>query len=352
MSHNNTPLHTPSQHGEIITRRLSDVEPQNVHWLWRNCVPRGKLMLLAGDPGLGKSLIAASVAAAVSGGTNADAATGHGDVLILSAEDDAADTIRPRLQAAGADLTKCHVIDAVRQNVGGREQRRPVSLADDVTRLKKEITHRGNVALVSVDPITAYLGKIDSNNNADVRAVLAPLAQLAAECNVTVIAISHLTKNKDGAAISKVLGSLAFVAAARVVVVVVKDKTNEGRRLLLPMKNNLGNDQAGYAYRIEPVTVENEINTCRVIWEPEQITITADEALAAAVTAKVRRPKRDEATSFLTQLLSLGPVAVTAVKSDGDGAGFSWATLRRAADELGVIREKPEFKGGWQWRLP
>jgi putative DNA primase/helicase len=253
-------------------RRVSDIAARPINWLWQGRIARGKVTMLAGHPGLGKSQLALTIAAIV---TTADqwpvdrTRAERGSAIILSAEDDAEDTIRPRLEAASADLERCHVIGAIRDRDNlGRERRRGFSITDDLSRLAGALADIDNPLLVIVDPITAYLGATDSHRNAEVRAALAPLAELAAECQVAILAISHLRKSSDGEAILRLTGSLAFVAAARAAYVVLSDSQNASRRLLLPVKNNLGNDDTGYAYCIEPVKLPGGITTSRIVWAP------------------------------------------------------------------------------------
>jgi putative DNA primase/helicase len=277
-------LEVKPDHG-LELRRVSDITPRPVRWLWPGRIPRGKVTMFAGHPGLGKSQLALAIAAIVTtggrwpvDGTRAE----HGSALILSAEDDAEDTIRPRLDAAGADLTQCHVIGGVRElRNGGRETRRGFSVMDDLPLLAAQLARIGDAALVVIDPITAYLGATDSHRNAEVRAALAPLAELAAQYRVAVLTISHLRKSLDGEAILRVSGSLAFVATARAAYIVTRDPGDMTRRLLLPAKNNLGDDRSGYAYRIEPATVTGGIVTSRIVWAPDVVTVTVDEVMAA-----------------------------------------------------------------------
>ncbi len=153
--------------------------------------------------------------------------------MILSAEDHPADTIRPRLDAAGADLERCHIIGAVREPDG---RTRGFSIANDLARLEAALVDIADPALVIIDPITAYLGGTDNYKNADVRAVLAPLADLAARVGAAVVAVSHLRKSNEGAAILSVSGSLAFVAASRAAYLIIRDREAVGRNLLLPAK--------------------------------------------------------------------------------------------------------------------
>ncbi len=214
----------------VVLRCVAGIEARPVRWLWPGRIARGKVSMLAGHPGLGKSQICLSVAAIVTTGglwpvdrTRCE----RGDVVIFSAEDDPEDTIRPRLETAGADLTRCHILEAVEDRApDGKIRRRAFSLVDDLPRLSAKLAELPRVALIVIDPITAYLGETDSHKAAEVRAVLAPLAELAARHGAAIIAVSHLRKSTAGEALLQVTGSLAFVAAARAAYVVAKDQEN------------------------------------------------------------------------------------------------------------------------------
>jgi len=195
----------------------------------------GKVTMLAGHPGLGKSQLALAIVSIVTTGGRFPvngARAECGSAVILSAEDDAEDTIRPRLDAVGADLARWRVVGAVHdRDDTGRDHMRGFSVVDDMPRLATALAEIGDAVLVIVDPITAYLGATDSHRNAEVRSALTPLTHLAAEHRVAVLAISHLRKSLEGEAIPRVSGSLAFVAAARAAYVVTRDPANENRRL-------------------------------------------------------------------------------------------------------------------------
>ena len=194
----------------------------------------GKVTMLAGHPGLGKSQLALAIVSIVTTGGRFPvngARAECGSAVILSAEDDAEDTIRPRLDAVGADLARCRVVGAVHdRDDTGRDHMRGFSVVDDMPRLATALAEIGDAILVIVDPITAYLGATDSHRNAEVRSALTPLTHLAVEHRVAVLAISHLRKSLEGEAL-RVSGSLAFVAAARAAYVVTRDPANENRRL-------------------------------------------------------------------------------------------------------------------------
>lgn len=333
-------------------RRMSDVQPKPVNWLWPGRIARGKVTMIAGHPGLGKSQLTANMAAVVTTGGMWPAdktQCEQGNVILFSAEDDAADTIRPRLEAAGADLDRVFILDTVIEDSGSRQ--RSFNLASDLCRLGEMISHIGNVALIVIDPITAYIGGTDSHKNADMRALLSPLGELAAKHCAAVVCISHLNKGGGGEALMRVAGSLAFVAAARAAWAVVKDQNNPERRFFLPLKNNVGNDQTGLCFRIVSHELPGGIETSRVLWEEETVTVSADQAMAP-LQEPAERSALGEAKEFLVNILKDGPVSVRQIRSDAEDAGYAWRTLQRAKDSLGISATKGGMKNGWSWSLP
>jgi len=277
----------------------------------------------------------------------------RGRVIFLSAEDDPADTIRPRLDAAGADVSLCEVIQFVRCEAkdGTGQTRRAFSLQSDMARLSDLLANRGDVALVIIDPITAYMGNTDTHRNSDVRAILAEVSEVAGQHRAAFIAVSHLNKGDSAKALQRVTGSLAFVAAARAAFLVAEDKSTEGQRLFVPMKNNIGPDATGYAYRIEEALMPDNIKTIRIIWASEQVTITADEALDTDHDTG-ERSELEAAEEFLRAELSEGAVSAKEIEKDAAGNGLSMRTIYRAKKELGIKSDKGGMAGGWQWKLP
>lgn len=337
---------------EIVYRQMSDIIPESVKWLWPGRLALRKVSLIAGDPGVGKSQVMASVTATVTTGglwPVDKVECKQGNVIILSAEDDASDTIRPRLDAAGADVRRVFILDAVIDKTGGH---RSFNLAFDLERLGQMIEKIGGVALISIDPITAYLGRTDSHKNADVRALLAPLGDMAEKYNTAVIAVSHLNKREGGNPLYRVTDSLAFVAAARAAYLAVRDPHDGNRRLLLPIKNNIGNDTGGLAFSIAPKTVWENIETSVVIWEEESVTINATEAMRPYQPDSQGQSALDAAQSFLHNILEKGPLTSTQVREFSEGAGHAWRTIQRAAKTMGIAPTKDGMRGPWMWQLP
>lgn len=344
----------------VLYRCIADIQPESIDWLWPGYLAMGKICMLAGNPGLGKSQVTIYIAAMVTVGGHwpvSKTPCRPGKVIILSAEDDPADTIRPRLEAVGADLSRVLVVDAV---VSGNEQKpRGFNLKTDLSHLEKLLLEINDVSLIIIDPITAYLGQVDSHKNADIRSLLTPLTALAAKYKVAVLCVSHLNKGA-GEAITRVTGSLAFVAATRSAFVVLKDKENPERRLLLPLKNNISDDQNGLAFRIVPTEIEYQkenIKTSRVDWESCPVTMTADDAMTTLSDSKSPSSIED-AKTFLHELLMQGSMSVNEVKENAKQDGYAWRTIQRAKKMLGIeaVKQGGNFgcdkKQQWVWQLP
>lgn len=337
----------------VSYRRFSDIKPEPITWLWDGRIACGKISMIAGDPGLGKSQLTAYMAAKTSTGGQWPDHTPckRGSVIFLNAEDDPADTSRPRLEAAGADLAHVYVLDAVKETEGGKPTQRCFNLKTDLERLGAFMDKIGDVALVIIDPITAYLGGTDSHKNSDVRALLAPLSDLASKHRAAIVCVSHLNKGGSNQALMRTQGSVAFVAAARASYIVAKDQECPERRLFLPAKNNLGNDQTGFAFSVASITLENGIKTSRIEFENEPVTVRADEAL---ITDNDERTALDDAKEFLRETLGDNEVPVKGLQRLAKDAGHTWPTIRRAANQLGIKKHRTGFgkEGSWGWRFP
>ena len=332
----------------VHVRRLADIEPEAIRWLWQGRLPMGKLCMIVGDPGLGKSMATLAIAATVTRGSawpvNGEGVAPQGDVVLISCEDDPGDTIRPRLDAAGADCRRVHILDGLDDtDDAGRTYRRPWTMGD-IDALDRLIASLLECRLIVIDPLSAYLGGTDTHRNSDVRAMLAPLSDLAARHGVTVLCVSHLNKGA-GQAMYRTTGSLAFTAAARSVYAVAKDEADPGRRLILPVKANLAPNKTGCAYRIG-TTAEG---VPRIEWEPEPVEADIDEILAAGSGAGRPDTERREAKDWLREALSEGPVAVHDLQDDAEAAGMAWRTIKRAKEDLNVKSER--IGTVWQWRL-
>lgn len=327
--------------------KLADVEAEAIEWLWPGRIPCGKVSLIEGDPSLGKSTGFLDIAARVSRGLPlpGGGAFGPASVVLLSAEDGLADTIRPRLDAAEADVSRIFALRAVRSADG--EESFPT--IDGSLGAIEEAVRRTNAALVGIDPLMAYLGgDVNSYRDQDVRRAIAPLARMAEETGAAVVLVRHLTKGGGAASIYRGGGSIGIVGAARSALLVAKDPGDEERRIVASVKSNLSKPPASLAYRLE--TAPN--GAPRLAWEEGDAGITADELLAAQAPAVECGRPRDHAVAFLARYLSGGPRPADEVIRDGEAEGLSEKTLRRARATLGAVSVKVGFPGSWRWALP
>lgn len=192
--------------------RADKLKPESIDWAWKNRLAFGKLAVLAGDPGLGKSTMLVEIAALHSVGGNFPCGEGRAqqcETLFLTAEDGLRDTLVPRLMAAGADRSKIHFLTGTK--IEGTDDESLFDLSRDIAALRAVLKENPNIRILIIDPLTAYLGATKAKENSEVRRVLAPLVKLIEETNVLAIANNHLNKSA-GKALYRVLDSIAFVA--------------------------------------------------------------------------------------------------------------------------------------------
>jgi hypothetical protein len=334
---------------------LADVEPEKVSWLWPGRIPLGRITLLVGRPGAGKSFVSCDLAARISTGAHwPEPGFDHaplGDTLFLCAEDNLNDTIRPRLDAAGADCKRIHLLRAAKiREVDGREREVAFDLAN-VELLHEALARLPQCRLLIIDPIGSFLGgQVDAHRDNEVRSVLMPLATLASERKVAVLLVCHTRKAEASFADDMALGSRAFVGLARSVWHLIADPhdEHEQRKLFLAGKCNLSARMPGLAFRIEG-------DPARLTWEPDLLDLRADDVVAFKKRAKTRGRKPDEleaAAKWLIEFLKDGPKPVTEIRQEAQAAELHWATVRRAQDTLGIVPKKKTFSGGWEWGLP
>jgi hypothetical protein len=329
-------------------------------WLWEGHILRGSQELLTGIPGAGKSQIhCALVAAATTGGLWPDGCNGvpAGNVIMLTAEDCLDQTIIPRLIAAGANRDRVFVLRKIRKD----SKERMFLLNEDLEELERAIKDTGDVRLITIDPITAYMGggkNFDSHRATDVRGQLGPLADLAERLDVALSAITHPPKHSTQRAIDHFIGSQAYIAAARIGHMAVEEfeedengqKAATGRSLFTNPKNNVSRKMPTLAYRIVENQLDGGVRAASVTWE-EIVDITADQAVAAATLSKRKDPSGP--TTFLQTILTNGPTPKKVVEQRGAECGFSTDQLDRAKKKLGVKAFKETKKDGqWFWCLP
>jgi hypothetical protein len=323
--------------------------PEAVRWLWDGWLARGKLHLLAGAPGTGKTTIAVSIAATISAGTRwpDGAAAEAGDALIWSGEDGVADTLLPRLLVAGGNPRRVHFVDGISE----RGKARPFDLAADMSALVAAARLLPNLKLIILDPVVAAVSG-DSHKNTETRRGLQPVVDLAVQLDCALLGITHLSKNTSGREpLERVAGSIAFGAVARVVLATVKPADTEEPRRLVRAKSNIGPDSGGFSYTLFGALVPgHDFSAQRIDWgaalEGSARELMAVEEMDTAGEAM------EDAETFLVDTLRDGPVATRDLKAAANAHGLSWRTVNSAKKRLGIKASKGGFEAGWSWQLP
>jgi hypothetical protein len=297
----------------IIT--AADIQPERVRFLWTGRLALGKPAMLDGDPDLGKSTITADLGARISTGSpmpDGELLSEAGDVIIASAEDGMADTIRPRLEAAGADLRRVHLVDLSGPDL--------MTLPGDVPALRRSV-ERHRAVLVVIDPLLQFLsGEVDSYRDQEVRQALFPLAQMAADTGCAVLGIRHFTKGAGGKAIHRGGASVGIIGLARIGLAVGQHPNDPSRRLLAVTKCNIAVKPPTLAYRLVP---DDLYGVARIEWLGV-VDTSADEMVAIP-----RQEDHEEssalaaACAFLTAFLTPGPRWVKEVKDEAVAAGLA-----------------------------
>jgi AAA domain len=323
---------------EAAWRCLADVAVQRVAWLWQHRVPLGKVTLLEGDPGLGKSTLTLDIAARVSRGAPLEGDTNAWEpagVVIVGAEDGLADTLRPRLEAAGADLAR----------IVAFQLERLLTLPNDLASVRSAMRAVGAL-LVIFDPLMAFLASgVDSYRDQDVRRVLRDLAGLAAETGAAILIVRHLTKQTGSKALYRGGGSIGIAGAARSVLLVAAHPQEKDQRVLAPVKSNLCASPPALAFTLDPLG-----ETVRVGWHG--VTSLDADALVTPPLSTEDSSAIGEAIQFLETLLAPGPVAAKLAERQRREVGISDYAWKEARRRLGVEAFKEGFSQGWALKLP
>ncbi len=319
---------------------MADVEPEEVEWLIKPFIPLGKLTIVEGDPDEGKSFATLAIVAALTNGSDLPfAKVGDvGNVLLLSAEDGRADTIRPRLDTLGADVNRVFAVTI------------PLALDDKGIEQLERLIIKRQVKLVIFDPLFAYVGgHTDINQDNKVRAITSRLADIAEKTRCAIVALRHLSKAQQRNAKSAGSSSIAWTAAARSVLLFGHEPDDEQARGFVHTKHNLSKAGTAQGYRIDDVNGKPHFN-----WTGE-CDLTSDKILGSqnyngngSATSKV-----DEAVEFLRDVLEHGEQPKKEIAKRAGKERISEATLRRAKDKLKVIPYRPQSSNGaWWWKLP
>jgi 5S rRNA maturation endonuclease (ribonuclease M5)/KaiC/GvpD/RAD55 family RecA-like ATPase len=324
---------------EVDTLCLSDIEVESVQWLWEPYIPSGKVTLVQGNPGEGKTSFVLAVAAIVTAGGSFPNNKGFDclttqNVIYQTAEDGLADTIKPRLLKAQADCSHIFVID---------ESKQSLTLLDE--RIEAAVV-KHKPALLIIDPLQAYLGaEVDMHRANEVRPVLKQIGHMASRHGCAIILVMHLTKSNQNNALYRGLGSIDIPAAARSVLLVGSNPNNPEDRAILQIKNSLSKKGEGIAFEIHP-----EYGFC---WKGT--TALLPEAMLGAKSVEKSEKKVDKAAELLESMLGNGKqVSMQEIKKKAEESGISQKTLERAKFELNVKTQRIGFGrcGKTVWFLP
>jgi archaellum biogenesis ATPase FlaH len=329
--------HANDEKKQPLVETMSSVEEEQIDFLWKNRIPRGKLTLFDGDPGIGKSYTALSIAGTLSNGLALpfdEEPEAPLRSLIISAEDGPADTVKPRLRKLKADMD---MIAIPHRAMGFTPSAINATL---IERMLREFP----AALVVIDPVIAFASRRNTDKAGDVRDLLTPLALLAEKHKVAIILIRHLNKATQSKALYRGQGSMDFAAVCRSAFIFAQDPANDERRLMAHTKSSLAGLQPTLEFFINSKSGEFS-------WGGET-SDSADDALGTGEPRKEREAQRlDAAKRFLERALESGPAPSNDIKEKAAKAGIAWRTVWRAKEELEVKASKARGSGEWFWRL-
>ncbi len=331
--------------GSLEFKRLADVPRETVHWLWPGRLAYGKLNVIFGRKGDGKSFATLAIAKAITTAERLpDDVRGvppppPADVLFICFEDGLGDTLRPRMEDLGIDLHRVHVLSAAKNDRGEDTAFGP----DYIPKIEEYLAGNDTIKLVVIDPIMAILSGVDVHRDNEVRSALQPLVEIAQRRNVAVVVVAHTRKNKGGDPLEALAGSVAFVNLARSVLFVGRDPNDGERRVLTRVAGNLAADSSAVAFRI----TSGDDGRAMFAWEGTT-DVEAWEMLDA--TNPKRSTKIASAMGWLKDRLAGGPVLQSIIQAEGDSYGFKTKTLREALARIGGKSEKSAaFGGPWEW---
>lgn len=330
---------------DLVT--MATVQPVAVEWLWPGWVPYGKLTILDGDPGLGKSTVCLDLAARVSVGglTPTGEALPAGHVLYITSEDDPDDTLRPRLDAAGGDPMFVHYLPTI-------------ELPSQLDRLERIVRTLG-VRLVVLDPLVSVLDSdVRTNQNIAVRKALDPVVRLAADVGCAIIALRHLTKpqgsSKPASAVYRGQDSIAFSGVVRSLLAIGQDPEDAERFVLASIKLNIGRKPRSLAYRL---VADGPYDPARVVWEGET-HLSAEDLIGHDREQSSEAGRVANLAALLADIVRanggtiLARDGYRALEAEGIDCDAEKMTLSRARRKAGIETRKAAYEGGWEWFLP
>jgi hypothetical protein len=347
---------------QLVTVNAADYDMTVLKWLWPDRIPAGKLSLLTGKPDCGKTLALLDLVARVSTGKNwPDGSVnrmGERRVLVAASEDDPADTLIPRLAAAGANLKNVDIIwgTVFRESDGQgnfkKGRKTALNLKRDALALLRAVEARPDIALLALDPISSFFGEADQNRDKDIRPIMDMIAKLCQRCGITVVGLIHSNKRSDVDAVQKVLGASALAGSARAVWGFSRDTEDKTKFHMALVKGNLAKKRTGLNYSIGEtlIEIEGEVTTVpHIIWGDE-LDADANDLLAEE-RQKQKDGGGDRKIDMASALITANlPALARDMYRKAEAEGITEKTLQRAKARLGVVSK--ELNDGWHWYMP
>ena len=339
---------TPKKDFSWPSQQLSTVMLAILCWIWRGFLPIGKVICLYGTGGVGKTTVIVDLIARITTGASFPDGTPNGktgSAVIITGEDGVADTILPKVLAAGGDPEKVYSLDST-FTLHGKTRTLNLADTDSTDCLEEKLREFSDLVLLVVDPVSSFMNGINSHAIGDVRSCIAPLIRIAENLKISVVFIHHCNKSVTMNATSRASGSTAFIDAVRVAIMCCQNPDDpKNRRVLTVTKSNLAEIPPGIGYTLRAAPGGD---VAHVEWESERISLSADELLSAGQDDGSAVSAED----FLRELLADGAMPARDVQTAARDNGFSPKCIRRAFEKLGGKPRKGDFKSGWVWKLP
>lgn len=308
----------------------NSVSSREIEWLWYPYIPYGKITILQGDPGEGKSTMMIQLAALITTGKAMPDGSGEkvpGNVIYQAAEDGIEDTIKPRLEAAGADCGRIAFLE--------RSDDNPITLDDE--RLEQAINGT-QAKLLVIDPLQAYMGAdSDMQKSNSIRSVFGRLAKVADRTGCAIVLIGHMNKSSRTKGIYRGLGSIDIAAVARSILLVGRDRSNPHYRVLMQIKNNLAPEGKAFVFELHPDLGFSWIG--QEEYELEELLFHRSKG----------ESKLDKAKDYLKLLLNGTDLPCADILEKMKATGIGTRTVEQAKKDMGIISYKMGDK--WYWRL-
>jgi len=344
----------------LLIQSFDDIEERETNWLWKNRIIIGGLTIITGPVGNTKSLLTIDLATRVSLGSRHPDGSGNcpqGEVLMFGHEDAPNEIIKPRLVSAGANCSHIYFVHGVVSDIAKdeAEDAQRLRLESEIEVVRQTLRRMTNVKMLVFDPLPEFVGG-DHNSAAEVRSALMPLAKVAQEFDIAVVAICHQNKKQGLSAVQTIAGSGGFTQVARTVLCVINDpddddKTFTRQRLMVVAKSNYGGMGEAQGYRL----ADRGNDRVAIEWLPDIMDLDAEDVIKRSRMqddGRRKTDKRDAAVDDLRRILSAGSMPAKTANDQMLKLGHSARQIRNAGDELAIDRKKGAPKEGWIWSLP